>query len=148
MVIGNRRTASLTTAGQPDTYRSVYRMNRECFDHLLNELSNHPEFQQTGPDDVPAVVQIATCLFRMSYCHHRFTQAYTMMNNEAGADYITFTKRTMRAIKDKLGHLVSWPDVPPKAADDTEPAKCVGVIAEKNISFHYPSSPRKRRYDA
>ncbi|KAG2193679.1 hypothetical protein INT47_002321 [Mucor saturninus] len=115
--------AQLYVSRTNQTYRSVYRMNRECFGHSLSELSTHPEFQQTGPDDVSAVVQIATCLSEPT-------------------DYITFTKRMMRAIKDKIGHLVSWPDVPPKAADDTEPAKCVGVIAEENISFHYPSSPK------
>lgn len=132
-------------ASQPNSYRAVYRMNRECFDHLLNELSTHPDFNQNDPEEVPVVIQLATALFRMSFCHSRFTQAHSMLQDEGGSNYVKYTKRTIKAVKDKLGHLVSWPSVPANATEggEKQPPRCAGIIEEKNFSIHYPSAPEK-----
>lgn len=149
---------------QVSSYRATYRMSHEMFDWLVNELMTHNEFDLLAHNAIPAYIQIATCLIRMANSHQGYRLTYLYMGVSHGS-FTNFTRRTLKAIKDKLGHLIEWPENPVLAAQVANNFEhpisggkrlpgVIGAVDGKIFVIHSPSPPnyaamfrdRKNRY--
>ncbi|KAG2195578.1 hypothetical protein INT47_001325 [Mucor saturninus] len=68
---------------QVNSYRVTYRMGKDAFENLVNELSIHEEFNFAAPNAIPVYIQVSTALFRLANCHVGYRQAYMLL----GASY-------------------------------------------------------------
>lgn len=132
---------------QVNSYRATYRMSKRAFEHLVNELSLHEAFNLVAPNTIPIYIQIATALFRLANSHIGYRQAYMHLGVSYGS-YNNFTKRTVKAIKGRLGHLVAWPTDPEEAGevalgfgsnDGRRLSHVIGAVDGKNFKIHKPS---------
>lgn len=132
---------------QVNSYRATYRMGKDAFENLVNELSNHEEFNFVAPNAIPVYIQVATALFRLANCHVGYRQAYMLLGVSYGS-YNNFTRRTLKAIKGRLGHLLAWPTDPEAAravahgfgSDNGQRLNgVIGAVDGKNFTIHKPS---------
>ncbi|KAG2193632.1 hypothetical protein INT47_007464 [Mucor saturninus] len=134
---------------QVSSYRASYRMGKRAFEHLVNELSAHEEFNLVASNTIPIYIQVATVLFRLANCHIGYRQAYMLLGVSSGS-YNNFTTRILKAIKDQLGYLLTWPSEPARAnaiavgfGSNTGDILngVIGAVDGKNFIIHQPSPP-------
>lgn len=132
---------------QVNSYRATYRMSKRAFEHLVNELSTHSEFNLVAHNATPIYIQVATALFRFANSHIGYRNALMLLGVSYGS-YTNFTRRTVKAIKGTLGHLISWPTNPDEVNEIAEGFgsnsghrlnNVIGALDGKNVRIHTPS---------
>ncbi|KAG2191676.1 hypothetical protein INT47_010268 [Mucor saturninus] len=108
---------------QVSSYRANYRMGKRAFEHLVNELSAHEEFNLVAPNTIPIYIQVATALFRLANCQIGYRQAYMLLGvssepARANAIAVGFGSN----IGDRLNGVI-------------------GAVDGKNFIIHQPSPP-------
>lgn len=149
----------LTDDDNPRTsFRSMYRMNRSTFQKLVNDLSQHPEYQLTAPNALPVYIQISCAVWRLANAH----LGYRTMNVGWGVShgsYINMTRRFVNAVQGIYRNAIKWPTEEEKVREIQEgfqhpygefgPQRlpgAIGALDGKNIVIEAPSPPKDAEY--
>lgn len=141
----------LTDDDNPHTsFRAMYRMNRASFEKLVNDLSQHPEFQFTAHNATPVYIQISAAIWRLANSHI----GYKTMNvgwGVSNGSYINFFRRFLIALEGVYGRLISWPtdiakvrrvhqafENPPGENTSRRLPNVIGAIDGKNVIIETP----------
>ena len=90
------------------SYRALYRMSKKTFEYLVNSLIEHPVFQFTAANALPAYIQISCAIWRLANTHIGYRTQHMSWGVSHGS-YMNFKRRFVEAVVGVFGPLINWP---------------------------------------